>query len=839
LPYLGNTKDLYLKKALKIGLRILAVLLLLCFMALLGAYWYIGRNKEQIRLLVEQEFNTKFYGTLHIGAIEPNMWKQFPGVSLDLNEVSIRDTGWSRHHIDLLHAAHLYMKLEFWPLLKGDVQMDQLLLEQAEMNLWVDADSSSNKSVFVARKQKKKKGKASLAINVIKLRNFRFRFRNEPYKKRFDFEIPELSGRVANENDQLQFLVQSAALVHEFSFNTEKGSYFKDQKIKFDIRFDFDPKKNLLQVRKQFFVVGDQRLQLSGDFYTAKADNWFATDIAGKQIDYRKGLSWVPPTVYASLKGFIFERPLDFKMHIEGRLKDQRIPFVALGADFNNNKLDSKFGQFDSLSFHLNYVNGNKHDSLYGDEYSFMKLSQLKGQFYGIPFTADTTTVQNLKCSQIKTHVRADFPVKKLNSLFGRESFHFGDGNVMLDLQYEGGIKEGSKYPMKITATADLKRIDMTYLPRNLKFHDCNVVLNILNNDVRVVESQLNTERSTVFITAYSNAFLSEFRSRPENILIEASVRSKHIDLNEFRSFLQSRPAAVKSKKNSDKGTTPDFLDEALDLSKTHLQVAVDKVSYKRFEATQIRGDLMLLPNGIELNSASLRHADGTLNLSGSLRNTDALKPSFSIKAKIEHTAIDKLLYAFDNFGQRSFYPENIRGTINMDSKLDGQLSDSNSLIGSSLRGTAAFDIRNGALINFRPLRKVGRFVFSKERLSEVNFERIHNTLTIRGNEIDIPPMWVNTDLIDLQMQGVYGMNGGTDILLEVPLFRFSKQDIAADSNLSHAKGFRLYIQAKDDEKGETHFKLKLRNSDITKENQERKRLKELRKQRKQQRQGR
>lgn len=833
MPYLGVTKALFLKKPLKIALRILSVLLLLAIVGLLGAYWYIGRNKEKIRALIEQEFNAKFYGSLQIGGIEPNMWKQFPGISLGLHDVAIRDTAWNKHHIDLLQAKDLYIKLDFWPLLRGQVHMDKLLLEHAEMNLWVAADGSSNKSVFSPRKEKKKKGRAAIEINVISLHDFRFRFRNEPNKKLFDLEIPELSGRLTKEQETLRFLVQSAAKVHSFSFNTDKGSYFKDQTIRFDISFQFHPAKNLLQIRKQQFLVGDQRLILSGDFFTAKADNWFSTDIEGKQINYRAGLNWVPPTVYTSLKGFVFERPLDFKMHIEGRLKGQRIPFVALGADFKQNKLDSKFGQFDSLSFHLNYINGNKHDSLFGDEYSLMKLSALSGQFYGIPFTADTTTVINLKCSQIKTHVRADFPVKKLNRLFGRESFRFGDGNVTVDLDYEGGLKSGSKYPMKISSNIDLKKIDMVYLPRNLKFHDCNVVLNIKDNDVRVVESQLNTERSTVFITAYSRAFLSEYRSRPEDILIEASLRSSHIDLNEFGSFLQSRPATIKVKKNAGNEATPDFLDEAFDLSKTHLQVMVDRVSYKRFGATQIRGELMLLPNGIDLQQISLQHADGNLFLSGSLHNTDAKKPNFSIEAKVEHTSIDKLLYAFDNFGQRSFYPDNIRGTISLTSKLDGQLNDSNDIIGSSLRGAASFDIRNGALINFRPLRKVGRFLFSKERLSHVNFERIHNTLTIRGNEIDIPPMWVNTDLIDLQMQGVYSMKVGTDILLEVPLFRFSRQEIAADSTLAKAKGFRLYIQAKDDELGETHFKLKLRNSDISKENQERKRLKELRKQRK------
>ncbi|MGC4058196.1 MAG: AsmA-like C-terminal region-containing protein [Chitinophagaceae bacterium] len=824
-----------MKKALKITLWTAGIIVALFLIGLSAAYWYIARNKEQIRLFVQQEFSNNYNGTLQIGSIEPDVWQQFPSVSLGLHDVVIRDTAWPKHHTDFLNVKHLYLKLAFWPLLKGNVAVDKLLLQDGTMNLFVAADSSSNKSIFQRKKvKKKKKGKASFDVNVMTLRNFHFTFRNAPYKKYFDFRIPELNGRIHSIDQVFHFQTQAKVQVKSFAFNTDKGSYFKDQNITFELAFTFNPKRNLLQVKNQEFVIGDQRLRMNGDFFTAKADNWFSTDIEGKNINYRTGLSWVPPTVYNSLKGFIFERPVSFRMHIEGRLKDQRIPLVALSADFTNNTLDSKFGKFDSLSFHLSYVNGSKKDSLYGDEYSFLKLTRLKAQFAGIPITADTTTVVNLKCSRIKTHVRSSFPVKKLNNVFGRESFIFGEGNAQIDLHYEGGMKKDSKYPLNISAYVDLRQIEMTYRPRNLHFHKCNVRLQVLNNDIKVVESELNTERSQVFIAAYSRDFLSLYREHPENILIEAQVRSRHIDLNEFQSFLQSRPQAVRQpKKSSGNGDTPDFLDEALDLSRTHLTVAVDKVTFKRFDARNIKGDLLLLSNGIELRNASLEHADGNLSMSGALHNTDARRPDFSINAKVEHTSIGKLLYAFDNFGQQSFHPENIRGTIDVTSHLEGQLDDSNAIVGSSLRGTATFDIRHGALVNFRPLLKMGRLLFRKERLEQVNFERIHNTFTIRGNEIDIPPMWVNTDLIDMQIQGVYSLGIGTDILLEIPLFRFSKKDIAEDPQLSQSKGFRLYIQAKDDEKGEMHFKPKLRNTDISKENQERKRLKELRKKRK------
>ncbi|MFA6151562.1 MAG: AsmA-like C-terminal region-containing protein [Chitinophagaceae bacterium] len=824
------------KRVIKISL----IIITLFAVGISGMYIYVSRHKKEILTMVQDKFEDSYNGTLTIRDLEPDVWKQFPNISIVLKDVVIRDTLWAKHQIDFLNIKSVYLKLKFWPLLTGNVKLSRLIVSNGTMNLFENKDSIVNKGIFAKENKKKGGGKNNFKINEFELENFHFKFTHFHNKKHFEFDLPFLEGRLDELKEQLHIHTKGNIQVEHFSFNTDKGSYFKDKNIKINIAFFFHTGKNLLTLDHQIFEIDNSKLVLTGEFYLAKEDNKFSVNIESDKINYRNGLTWVPPTVKKTLDSFMFDRPMTLLMHIEGKLKNQKIPYVIIQSKFRNNLLDSKFGKFDSLSFDLNYVNGNKKQHQYGDEYSFMRITGLQGLYFGIPFKADTTTVFNLKKSKVKTHFRAAFPIQKLNNVFGRKSFLFGKGTADIDLAFEGGIRADAGYPTNISAKIDINKAELTYLPRQLKFNNCDIFLMVKDNDIQVVESILNTQKSQIKVTALSRNFISLYRSRPGDIVIDATVKSDKIDLNEFQSFIRRRGTPKpdrQNKKDAGDDNTPDFLDKALDVSRTNLTVAIKNLIYKRFEANYINAQLTLLQDGIELHNVSLLHSNGNINMKGKFNGSNSDKPTFTIAADIRQASLDKLLYSFDNFGQQSFRPENIRGTIDINSNFSGEFNADAQLVPRSLKGITSFEIRKGELIDFKPLQRMGRLVFRKDRLKNVHFEKVKNTLTLDRNKIIIPPMWVNTDLIDMQVQGIYKLDTGTDILIEIPLFKFDKEDIASDSSLRNNKGFRLYVQAKDNEEGDLKFKLKLRNQDINAAREERKKIKAERKERKRKRQ--
>ena len=820
----------------KIILRVVVIIMSIIAIGITGMYIYVSTHKKELLAMVEDEFNNSYNGSLNIKDIEPDLWEQFPNISIALREVVIRDDKWSQHHIDFLNAKNIYIKLQFLPLLIGKVKMSKLIISDAQMSLFEDAHQLSNKDIFSKVPDKKKEGKNNLHIKHFELNRVSFRSTHALNKKHFEFFVHHMAGSIDRKKGQSKFHTYADVLVKQFCFNTDKGSYFRNKNIKMNVVFYYDAKEKILRIHNQTFNVNKYAIQMTGEFYLDKADNKFDIVVGSRKVDYKEGLTWLPQTVKQTLDSFMFEKPINFSMHIEGKLKNQRIPYVSISSNFRENNLDSKIGQFDSCTFKLVYVNGNKKKQQFGDQYSFIRLDNVTALYYGIPLHADTVQIYNVKKTYIKTHVKSVFKLDKLNNLFKGRSFQFGKGEAQLDIEYEGGMKKEDGYPTNISGRIGIKNGELSYLPRQLKFHDCNVFLQIRNNEIQVVESILHSQKSTIMVSAESKNFISLYRNRPGDIVIDATVLSDKIDLNEFQTFLQKR-SRVSAEQNQTKGNQmPDFVDEALDVSKTNVDIKVKEVIYKKFVAKDINAKITLLQDGINFHNVSLRQSGGLINMTGAFSASDTLHPRFQIEASIQQAAIDQLLYSFDNFGQRSFDPENLKGTINIKSKLSGLFDANARLIPYSIKGSTSFEISKGALISFKPLIRLGRMVFRKDRLEHISFERIKNTLTIEGNKIQIPPMWVNSDLIDFQIQGVYNLNIGTDVLIEIPLFKFTKEDIAEDPELRKNPGYRLYIRGKDNEHGDLKFSLKMRNSEISAAREERRKNKELRKQRKQKR---
>jgi hypothetical protein len=128
-----------------------------------------------------------------------------------------------------------------------------------------------------------------------------------------------------------------------------------------------------------------------------------------------------------------------------------------------------------------------------------------------------------------------------------------------------------------------------------------------------------------------------------------------------------------------------------------------------------------------------------------------------------------------------------------------------------SMFGSVTFDLNKGALVHFEPLENLGRFIFRKRDMSNITFERISNTLDIRGNKIIIHPMLIASSVLNIQLEGVYGMPKGTDIRLQVPLRNPKKDELISDAEELRKRrksGIVVNLRAVDGDDGKVKLKL-------------------------------
>jgi hypothetical protein len=305
---------------------------------------------------------------------------------------------------------------------------------------------------------------------------------------------------------------------------------------------------------------------------------------------------------------------------------------------------------------------------------------------------------------------------------------------------------------------------------------------------------------------------LNLYFTTPDKIALTWNVRSQMVDLNEFKSFLAPRRKAKQSRSQQKEkiGRVSRQLDVVLASSNVKMQVQLDKVTYQRFTAQNVKAALELTDTDILLQQISLQHAGGNMQLGGKLHQ-QGNNNNFQLNATVNNVHISQLFYAFNNFGLSTLQSGNLRGNVSAKLNLRGNVLDNGTLGKHSLFGNINFNLKNGALVNFAPLADIGNFAFRKRRLDSITIDNLTGTFQVEGNKVIIPPMRIASSAINIDVKGVYGIDGGTNINLDVPLRNPAKDSAVTDvqeKRKRSRKGIVLHLRAVSEKDGKVKIKL-------------------------------
>lgn len=280
--------------------------------------------------------------------------------------------------------------------------------------------------------------------------------------------------------------------------------------------------------------------------------------------------------------------------------------------------------------------------------------------------------------------------------------------------------------------------------------------------------------------------------------------------------FLARRKAGSGSGSSNQVKKMSGNLERILAQASMAMNLNINKVIYKKFVATDVRGGITLKQSGIVMNNLSLKQGGGSVNVSGNIDQTGSVN-RFNVDSKINNVNVERLFYAFDNFGQDAITSQNLRGTFFGGTSVSGSMNENGSIVPRSFRGNVTFDIRNGALVNFEPMKKLGVFAFPKRNFSNIRFTSLKNTLNIQGNKVIIPPMEIRSTVLNIFLDGVYSFTTGTNIAIKIPLRNPGKAE-AEDAKLTarerDLKGIVINLRALDGENGKVRFRLGKRAPD-------------------------
>jgi hypothetical protein len=812
LRYTATIKKSRMPRWARIVFRILLSIFLLMVAGYITLAWYIHTHKSEVLASVTEELNANLSGTLTVGAMETTFLQGFPRVSLRLENVVVRDSLFSVHNHTLLKAGRIDIALNAMALVRGTVEIRKIAIVDASIQMFTDSLGYSNTSVFRKKKNTGAKGSGGSfpELRKLELERVQLAIENRQRGKLYNFHVDELKGVLDYTSDGWDAGVKLSTMVNSMAFSTQKGSFVKGKRVEGKLDITYSEETGIMVFKKNRLDIGGEKFFIGATIKTASPNADFAINIENKSILWKNASNLLSPNITRKLEMFNIKKPIAVKCDLVGGFNIQGDPLIRVNVEVDKNTLDTPGGVVDNCSFFGVFTNNHVKVKGYNDANSAIKLYNFKGSYSGIPLSMKKVFILELEKPIAVGDFSSKFEMKKLAGLIDDDLLKFSKGTANVKLNFKADIVDFRLSKPYVNGLIEVKDADVSYVPRKLNFSNVSVALNFTRDNLYISKIVLKSGKSIVNMEGSIKNFLNLYYTAPEKIMLSWKIDSPQLHLGEFLGFLGARQRNKKVAAKPRKGNMTEEINDLFEKSNVDIKLRVDKLYYNRFFATDAKADVMLTDSGITVKDAGLRHAGGTLSINGALAQKGRVN-NYSVDAVISNVDVKKFFYAFHNFGMETLSSKNLEGYFSSKANITGSMTDAGAMVPKSMFGSVNFALRKGRLLNFEPLKNVGKFAFPYRNVENIEFYNLNGKFDVKGEKVNIYPMKINSSVLNMDVEGVYSFGKGTQIYIDVPL-RNPKKDKGITDKKELAKrrnrGIVLHLKAVDDKDGKVKVKL-------------------------------
>lgn len=466
-------------------------------------------------------------------------------------------------------------------------------------------------------------------------------------------------------------------------------------------------------------------------------------------------------------------------------------------------------------------------------------------------------TPKEVRQSTLQTHLKLTGLPHLFNNFFKTEQFFFSDGKFDLQADFQGDIKNLSELLEKGKVNFTIQDSKIYYQPGDVYFSTPQLDLEVENN-YTVFNFTLQNDslqEPILFNGIVQNLSELVIGNTGKPIHTAANIRGKKLSWEGVEKLLVSpnhstpktitnssnktstsikktpiaKPKKVRSLKKTLKGILTTFHPD--------LQIHIDTFTYaNQLFIEQLKTGLYLRNNNhLILDKTGFQYLNGSVLLQGEVDLSSESQTPFDVHFDTKELNIAHLLEDVNYLALPSLQKmDHLTGNITMNLDLRGVLNQTGTaLIPSQTRGTMKFELYDVTLEGFEPLEQMAAKLMMKKRFQELHLAPIVNTFYIEGEEIHIPLTEIQSNAINVFLEGTLSYRDKTNIWASVPLesVLFNDADI-----LEKKKGFathpmKVHIEVTSDEAGENDFKIRMTRRKFYKQ---RNRIEDLKKERQQ-----
>ncbi|OQP55864.1 hypothetical protein A4H97_19915 [Niastella yeongjuensis] len=776
---------------------------------------YVSVNKKKIIGQVTSAISDQLNGHVVIGNMELSFIRNFPHISVLLHDVSITDTLFTNHHHTFFKGKEIFVRIDVLKLIDHQPPIKGLRLQTGELYLYTDSTGYTNTYLFHLKQDTITTSRQSETRNELKsvlLRNVRFIVDDRKKHKMHDLVIEQLKLGIDSKEDRVLLSTKAEILIKSLAFNTLRGSFAKDKMFRGHFNVTFQKSAKQIFFDSINIQLSGQPFNCSGQLELAGNAPQFWLRLHTRKVKYDFIRSALPQKIASSLAVVDVNTPLNASASITGPLKggDPKVYVTWQARDIS---LQTLFLDFDHASFNGFFSNEVIPGLPRKDPNSVIQLNGFTAKWHGLPVKSENIRIYNLSQPLLICDLTSQFSLTDLNELIGSKTLYLSQGAGNVQLKYAGPLARNDSTNAYLNGTISFKDASIEYLPRKVEMKKVNGKLTFKNSDLFIENLHCSVMDNDITMNGQAHSLLTLINTQPDKAIINWNIYMPVMNLGSFVYLFKSKgPEGKKSEKKSVLQTMANKMDDLIENGRLHVKLNADKLIYKGFEGRNALADITLLNDRYIINNVKMDHSGGHIAFSGNLLNKTAYHQA-NLAIDLDNVNVSKVFADFNNFGQDGLTAQSLEGRLTATVEASMKLENDGHVVPASVVSQIDFTLKDGALNNYEPIKKLQRFVFKKRNFDNIKFAELKNRLDISNQEIKINRMEIQSTVMSIFIEGKYNQKGTTDLSIQVPLSNLKKRD--EDYNpenigVNKKVGRSIFLRGRPGSDGNIKFQLDL-----------------------------
>lgn len=730
--------------------------------------------EDAIKQKIVAEINEQVTVPVHIkGDINFSLLKHFPYASLTFTDVSIEDR-LQKQHKNLLRVHEFSFLCNIYSLFGQEIEFSKIVVKNGELNLLKDKSGNTNFDILKAGKTDTKP--MAVRLKKVQIQNLQFHIvdQSQQLYATVQMKDAQLSG---NFNDNYFLLkAKSKLLVSRAAVKNE--TFLSGKSVMADIQLDVNKSQKKFNLRKSEISINQTKFNAKGFLSSLKNGAQVNFTLINTGNDIRQLIELIPEKYKSKFANTSGSGEYSIRTNINGMLNKNSSPNIKVEATLTDGEV--QLSTYNKILQQVNTTVSYEYDDRGNDR---LEISNFNCTLNNLPFNFKLTLNQ-LNNPTFNFFSNGVLQLSELESFIPDSVVQDLGGTITFNQFHLSGRKEDftNVETSTLTGSGEFKLNEVEFRQNGISYGNISGILKYENQLIDATDLTLNflsTDFSFTGTVHHLFAFVYNLSSKRKTNGVELGVNGKvHANTFNLTGILDAY-----DKKNRPESQRKDKIDirEIFNM-KGNLEVDIERFLFREMEFKDLHTAVQIAPGAIRINRLNTWAMAGSLQAGGLIQFT----PDNALKMQLDVTAIDlsipHIFTACENFGQKTLSDKNLKGTVSTAVSLDATWLNYKTLDTKNLSCIIDFNIKNGELIKFEPLRAASKFIRIEE-LEHIRFADLSNTIKIANERIDVPEFEIKTSALNLIFWGYHHFNNDIDYHLKINLHKLLAQKFKRNTN--------------------------------------------------------